>query len=210
MEQQIKKSVKVRNISLIILAMLLCVGVIIVANRQKREAQYAEAVDLFSRGEYAEAMALLEGMREYKNAQQMCDEMYVEYDKGVVAYMNGDYAVARDIFNRYAGFMEADKYIEEMNKIPNYSDEDVITAAFNAFKNKRRGGYQGAQSLYHGSDYSNANVSYDPNTRTYTCTLTCEYTTNIFDFWGTSTSTYYVTVQLLDNGSELSVINYSE
>ena len=91
---------------------------------------------------------------------------------------------------------------------PNYSDADVINRTFTAFQNKAKGAYaNGAASLYQTSKYSDANVFYDVATRTYTCTMTCEYISNVFDMWGTSTDTYFVTAKFLDNGSSLSMID---
>jgi len=37
--------------------------------------------------------------------------------------------------------------------------------------------------------------------------MTCEYISNVFDMWGTSTDTYFVTAKFLDNGSSLSMID---
>ena len=84
----------------------------------------------------------------------------------------------------------------------NFSDEDVCNKVFDAFKKKVRGHYSGAELLYHSSSYSDAYVTYNPSSCTYTCSMTAEYCTNIFDFWGTSTSTYFVNAELADkNGS---------
>lgn len=98
---------------------------------------------------------------------------------------------------------------EVFAKQPNYSDETVIENTFSAFKNKIRSYYSGASTLYHTSSYSDAYVVYDPETQTYTCTMTAKYSTNAFDFWGTSTQTYYVTAQFLDTGSNLTMVNFS-
>lgn len=90
---------------------------------------------------------------------------------------------------------------------PYYSDEYIIDRTFAVFKDRARGAYaNGAASLYQSADYSDAYVSYDWTTKIYTCTMTCEYTSNIFDMWGTSTDTYFVTAQFLDNGSNLSMV----
>lgn len=98
---------------------------------------------------------------------------------------------------------------EAMNSQPNYSDATVIEKTFSAFKNKIKSYYSGAGTLYHSSSYSDAYVTYDWQTKTYTCTMAAKYSTNAFDFWGTSTQTYYVTAQFLDTGSSLTMVNFS-
>lgn len=97
---------------------------------------------------------------------------------------------------------------EEMAKIPNYSDEEIIEKTFSAFKKDIRSYYSGPDTLYHGSDYSDAYVVYDYETQTYTCTMTAEYSTNIFDIWGTSTQTYFVTAEFRDTGAGLTMTGY--
>lgn len=99
--------------------------------------------------------------------------------------------------------------IEAMERMPNYDDATIIEKTFNAFKNKIRSNYSGADVIYHYAEYSDAYVVYDAATKTYTCTMTGQYTTNMFDFWGTSTQTYYITAQFRDTGSELVLIGYS-
>lgn len=98
---------------------------------------------------------------------------------------------------------------EAMNSQPNYSDDTIIEKTFSTFKSKIRGNYSGASVLYHSSSYSDAYVSYDRQSRTYTCTLNAKYSTNAFDFWGTSTQTYFVTAQFLDTGSDLAMISFN-
>lgn len=98
---------------------------------------------------------------------------------------------------------------EAMNSQPNYSDATIIEKTFSAFKNQIRSYYSGPSTLYHTSSYSDAYVSYDWETKTYTCTMTAEYSTNGFDFWGTSTQTYFVTAQFLDTGSNLTMTDFS-
>lgn len=112
-------------------------------------------------------------------------------------------AVTLDEYNQLVAENE-----EAAAQQPNYSDADVINRTFTAFQNKAKGAYaNGAASLYQTSKYSDANVFYDVATRTYTCTMTCEYISNVFDMWGTSTDTYFVTAKFLDNGSSLSMID---
>lgn len=176
-------------------------------NRQER---YEQAVALYEDGAYGEAAVLLESVGAYELAPELLERIDSTYREAVNAYETGAYSEALWTFRLLAGYKDADVYVEELEKMPAYSDSEVIEAAFQAFKNKRKGTYQGAQSLYHGSDYENAYVQYDSATKTYTCTMTCTYSTNIFNIWGNSTSTYYVTVRLLDTGSGLSVVGYTE
>lgn len=90
---------------------------------------------------------------------------------------------------------------------PKFNDSEIIDRTYNAFKSKAKGAYaNGAASLYQSSKYYDANVSYDWMTQIYTCTMTCQYISNVFDMWGTSTDTYFVMAQFLDNGSDLSMV----
>lgn len=91
---------------------------------------------------------------------------------------------------------------------PQYSNDQVIDKTFSMFKSKIGGYYSGADTLYHSASYSDAHVEYDWANRTYLCTMIGEYTTNVFDFWGTSTQTYFVTAELMDTGSGLSIISF--
>lgn len=97
----------------------------------------------------------------------------------------------------------------ERSKVPAYPNDVVISKTFSHFKNKIGGNYSGPATLYHSSNYSDEMVEYDYETKTYTCTMTCKYITNIFDMFGTSTYTYYVNAQYKDTGSELALINIS-
>ena len=197
-----KRNFCVEAILLLALLLSACAG-----NRQE---QYEQAVALYEDGAYGEAAVLLESVGVYEQAPELLERIENFYKDACSAYERGAYSEALWTFRMLAGYKDADIYAEEIEKMPVYSDSEVTEAAFQAFKNKRKGTYQGAQSLYHSSDYENAYVQYDSSTKTYTCTMTCTYSTNIFDIWGTSTSTYYVTVQLLDTGSGLSVIGYTE
>ena len=83
-----------------------------------------------------------------------------------------------------------------------FSDNAVCDKVFASFKKKIQGGYSGAEILYHSSSYSDGYVTYDPGRCTYSCSMTAQYCSNIFDMWGTSTSTYFVTAELAEkNGS---------
>ena len=92
---------------------------------------------------------------------------------------------------------------------PAYTDSEIIDMTFSTFKNKIRGNYSGAGVLYHTASYSDAYVTYDWTSRTYVCTLMGEYSTNAFDFWGTSTQTYFVSAEYLDTGSGLATVSFS-
>lgn len=92
---------------------------------------------------------------------------------------------------------------------PAYSNDEIVSRTFAAFKSKVKGQYSGPATLYHSADYSNAYVDYDWSTRTYACSMTGEYSTNAFDFFGTSTSTYFVTAEFVDTGSGLTMTSFS-
>ena len=91
----------------------------------------------------------------------------------------------------------------------NYTDDEIIQKAFSTFKNKIGGNYSGAGKLYHTANYSDAYVSYDWASKTYSCTFIGKYTTNIFDIFGTSTQTYFVSAEFLDTGSGLELLYFN-
>ena len=78
----------------------------------------------------------------------------------------------------------------EQSGMRGFSDNAVCDKVFASFKKKIQGGYSGAEILYHSSSYSDGYVTYDPGRCTYSCSMTAQYCSNIFDMWGTSTSTY--------------------
>lgn len=98
---------------------------------------------------------------------------------------------------------------EEYAKRPMYSDDEILEKTANLLKNKVGSYYSGADRLYHNVTYSDEYIEYDWTTKTYTCTVTCYYNTNVFDFFGTSKQSYYVTAVYKDTGSGLSVLNFS-
>ena len=89
-----------------------------------------------------------------------------------------------------------------------YSNEAVIQKAFSVFKNRIGGNYSGAGKLYHSSSYSDANVVYYWESKTYVCTFIGKYSTNIFDVFGTSTKTYVVSAEYRDTGSDLMMLSF--
>lgn len=98
---------------------------------------------------------------------------------------------------------------EEYAKRPMYSDSEIISKAANMLKSKVGGYYSGAERIYHTVSHSDEYVEYDWATKTYTCTMTCAYNTNVFDIYGTSKQSYYVTAVFKDTGSGLSVVKFS-
>ncbi len=103
---------------------------------------------------------------------------------------------------------------EEQQKIPNYSDSEVIDLASSKTEEKLRGmyralGYSGAEMIYHVYQVNSSSVSYDWTTRTYTCYLYVSYSTNIFDVFGTSTSYYDVVATYEDTGAGLVSTGFS-
>lgn len=81
----------------------------------------------------------------------------------------------------------------------------VLETVFSAVKRKIGGTYSGAQVLYHSASYSNGYVSYNANNGIYSCSMIAEYCTNIFDIWGTSTSTYFVNAELIESNGKLTI-----
>lgn len=114
------------------------------------------------------------------------------------------YNITLDEYNSLVALEE-----EEMAKIPNYDNQTIIDKTLSTFRAKVGSNYSGPDTLYHGVDCSDTNVSYDSSQKIYTCTMTAEYTTNVFDFWGTSTQTYFVTAEYQDTGDNLVLINFS-
>lgn len=106
----------------------------------------------------------------------------------------------------YAELNSQDAEIESRQQ--SYSDDVIIEKTFSAFNKMIGNYYSGLEAMYHSSSYSDPYVAYDWNTRTYTCTLTAQYSTNIFDIYGTSTQTYFVSAQFVDNGTSLSMISF--
>ena len=103
---------------------------------------------------------------------------------------------------------------EEQQKIPNYSDSEIIELASAKTKEKLRGmysalGYSGTEMIYHVCQVNSSSVSYDWTTRTYTCYLYVEYKTSIFDLFGTSTAYYDVVATYEDNGAGLVSTGFS-
>lgn len=84
-----------------------------------------------------------------------------------------------------------------------FSNDAVIEKTFNAFRSKIRSKYSGPEILYHSASYSDAYVTFDAGTGKYTCSMTATYNTNIFDIFGTSTSTYFVNAELADSNGNL-------
>lgn len=97
---------------------------------------------------------------------------------------------------------------EAMSKATSYEDAVIIDKTFSLFKSKVGSNYSGAGTLYHSADYSDAYVTFDWLSQTYTCTMVGKYCTNIFDVFGTSTQTYFVTATFLDTGSELALTGF--
>lgn len=105
----------------------------------------------------------------------------------------------------YAGLLDMSYYGFE----PAVSEEDVINKVFDKAKSDIRSYYgNGVETLYHGADINNSYVEYDPETNAYLCILEITYSTNIFDFWGTSNSVYTVTAIVLNTGNELMITDY--
>lgn len=85
-----------------------------------------------------------------------------------------------------------------------YSDDDIVNKALNTFKSKIKSKYGGGvETMYHGASVNSSVVEFDPYTNKYTCTLNATYTTNMFDFFGTSSTSYVVKAVYYDTGSEL-------
>lgn len=114
------------------------------------------------------------------------------------------YAVPAEEYN---SFLQKDTQVAAQQ--PRYTNDQIIQKAFSLFQNKIGGYYSGAGKLYHSSGYSDANVSYDWQSKTYTCTFLGSYCTNIFDVWGTSTNVYYVIVKYSDTGADLALCGFS-
>ena len=191
-----------------ICAVILSLALLLTACGGNKEEKYEKALELYDMCAYGEAAKLFKDLGEYESAPDLLGFIETMYQDALATYESGAYRDALGAFTVLTGYKDADKYIKKLEKMPAYSDSEVINAAFQAFKDKRKGEYSLVEAMYHGSDYKNPNVQYDSETKTYTCTLTCTYSTNII--WGTGTSTYYVTVRLLDSGSGLSVVGYSE
>lgn len=91
-----------------------------------------------------------------------------------------------------------------------YTDEEIANMAFNTFTSKKKSKYgMDAHVLYHGSTLNSSNVEFDETENRYYCTLNAEYTTNIFDFFGTSTTSYVVTAVYYDDGEQLITEEFS-
>lgn len=89
-----------------------------------------------------------------------------------------------------------------------YTDDEIIQNAFSVFKSKIGGNYSGAGKLYHSANYSDAKVVYYWESKTYICTFVGKYSTNIFDIYGTSTKTYFVSAEYRDTGSGLMMLSF--
>lgn len=92
---------------------------------------------------------------------------------------------------------------EEQAKIPAYSDSEIINRTSARVKDRLSSGYSGTERLYHSFNIDSSSVTYDWTTRTYTCYLSVTYSSNVFDFYGTSNNSYDVTATFRDTGSEL-------
>ncbi|MBQ2741848.1 MAG: hypothetical protein IJF32_03505 [Oscillospiraceae bacterium] len=95
------------------------------------------------------------------------------------------------------------EYEQEKEKIPNYADRVIVDKTVAKAKERLSYGYSGTERLYHSCTVNSSSVSYDWNTRTYTCNVSITYSSNVFDFWGTSSNTYDVVATYTDTGSEL-------
>ncbi len=90
---------------------------------------------------------------------------------------------------------------------PQYTDNTIIDETAKMVRSKLSAGY-GAQSFYHSLSINSSNVEYDWTTQTYTCQLSITYSTNMFDLFGTSSTSYFVEATYKDTGYGLSMISF--
>lgn len=102
-------------------------------------------------------------------------------------------------------------HFDTANREPLYSNEEVIGYVFDIFSDDIGSYYSGVDRMYTSTSYSDAYVEFDGRSRTYTCTMIGEFTSNIFDIWGTSTQTYFVYAELreTDDGLKLTYFDVS-
>ena len=85
----------------VLLALLLLSAVFgLSACSQNHSADYEKAIDLFSKGDYAEAAQTFEKLGDYAQAQT-----YAAYSQGLVFYDQGQYSAAEPYFAKARGFM---------------------------------------------------------------------------------------------------------
>lgn len=93
---------------------------------------------------------------------------------------------------------------------PKYSDDTVVSKTLSLFQERIRSFYGPDPSiLYHNATVQQSSVEYDPYTESYLCTLNVTYSTNIFDIWGTSNTSYVVNAVYTDTGSSLILSSFN-
>ena len=98
---------------------------------------------------------------------------------------------------------------EKQEKMQVYSNDEIINRTSEKVKERLSSGYSAVDRLYHSFSIDNAFVSYDGFTCTYTCNMTVTYSSNVFDAWGTSSSSYDVIATYEDTGSTLVATGFS-
>lgn len=96
------------------------------------------------------------------------------------------------------------------NREPAYSDDTIVAKTLSMFQDRIRSQYGMTPNvLYHGASVQSSSVIFDPYTNSYQCTLNASYTTNIFDIYGFSSTSYVVTAVYLDTGYELILSDFT-
>ena len=87
-----------------------------------------------------------------------------------------------------------------------YSDDDITEMLQEKFDQDMKSSYYssaGTAILYHGTTVDEALIEHDKYTNEYHCVLNVTYSTNIFDFYGTSNTSYVINAIVYDTGSKL-------
>lgn len=98
---------------------------------------------------------------------------------------------------------------EKQEKMQVYSDDEIINRTSEKVKERLSSVYSAVDRLYHSFSIDSAFVSYDGFACTYTCNMTVTYSSNVFDAWGTSSSSYDVIATYEDTGSALVATGFS-
>ena len=141
----VKVPVKKKTKGLIItIASLITLGIIflVVFFIAIPSAKYSKAQSLLEEGNYAEAISLYDSLGEFKKAEEK--KLECNYLWGKEQYNKRQYDEALNLFNNAKGYLDSDKYIEEIEHI-NYaaSLKSKLKSAYNLCSSRARMSYDG-------------------------------------------------------------------
>ena len=118
-----------------------------------------------------------------------------KYEEAVQAYEdNTDLYKAVALFSELEKYKDSEEYLEKATaSLIESVQEGIKEAMLKDYRSKIGSLYTNAtEKLYHGASCKDLYIEYSPDSEEFTCYMDATYTTNIFDFFGTSTTSHTV------------------